>query len=75
MRLTIVAAASYVGLFGILLSQALRGQSVLAPDLVTLTLLGVWAVATVAAARASLSYRTQQGSLLTLTTFLSSVKE
>ena len=74
-RLTIVAAASYVGLFGILLAQALRGQSVLGPDLVTLSMLGVWAAATVAAARASLSYRTEAGSLLTLTTVVSSVKQ
>ena len=74
-RLTQIAAASYIGLFGILLAQALRGQSVLGPDLVTLTMLGVWAAATIAAARASLSYRTQEVSLLTLTTFFSSVKE
>jgi hypothetical protein len=53
-RLTMVAAASYAGLFGILLSQALRGQSVLAPDAVTLALVGVWAVGTVAPAIAAL---------------------
>jgi hypothetical protein len=54
-RLTQIAAASYVGLFGILLAQALRGQSVLAPDVVTITMLGVWAAATIAAVRATLS--------------------
>jgi hypothetical protein len=52
-RLTAVAAASYVGLFGILLSQALRGQSVLVPDAVTLALIGVWAIGTVAAVAAA----------------------
>jgi hypothetical protein len=54
-RLTQIAAASYVGLFGILLAQALRGQPVLAPDVITSTFLGVWAVATIAAARATVS--------------------
>jgi hypothetical protein len=49
-RLTIVGAASYASLFGILLSQALRGQSVLAPDVVTLALVALWGVVTVAAA-------------------------
>jgi hypothetical protein len=54
-RLTQIAAASYVGLFGILLAQALRGQSVLAPDVITIAILGVWAVASLAAARATVS--------------------
>lgn len=45
-----IAAGSYVALFGILLSQALRGQSLIAPDAVTLALVGAWALATVAAA-------------------------
>lgn len=49
-RLVILAAASYVVLFGILLSQALRGQPVLAPDVLTMVLLGVWCVVTVAIA-------------------------
>jgi hypothetical protein len=53
-RLVFVAAASHATLYGILLSQALRGQSVFAPDVVTLTLLGVWALTTLAAAAASI---------------------
>ncbi len=52
-RLTITAAASYVALFGILLLQALRGQSVLNPDALTMALLGAWALATAAAAAVS----------------------
>jgi hypothetical protein len=49
-RLTIVGAASYASLFGILLSQALRGQSLLAPDGLTFALVAIWGVGTVAAA-------------------------
>lgn len=52
-RLTITAAASYIALFGILLLQALRGQSVLTPDALTMALLGAWALATAAAAAVS----------------------
>jgi hypothetical protein len=48
-RLSVIAAASYVTLFAILLTQALRGQSVLAPDALTIALLGAWAVTTAAA--------------------------
>ncbi len=51
-RLTLTASASYAALFGILLSQALRGQPVLAPDPLTIALLGIWAVGTAAAAAA-----------------------
>ena len=54
-RLILIAAASYAGLFAILLTQALRGQSILAPDALTMTLFGVWALAT--AAVAAFSYR------------------
>lgn len=53
-RWVAVAAASYVALFGILLSQALRGQSVIAPDAVTLTLLTTWLTLTGGAAAAAL---------------------
>ena len=57
-RLVLTAAASYIALYGILLWQALRGQSVLAPDSLTLTTIGVWAIATaVAAAISSLQPR------------------
>ena len=52
-RLTLVAASSYSALFGILLTQALRGQSLIAPDATTLGLLGAWALITAAAAAAS----------------------
>ena len=48
-RLALTAAASYVALFGILLAQALRGQSVLAPNAATIGLLSVWMLATAAA--------------------------
>jgi len=48
-RLTVTAAESYVALFGILLWQALRGQSVLAPDVLTMAVLGAWAALTVVA--------------------------
>lgn len=49
-RLVQTAAASYATLFVLLLWQALRGQSVVAPDAVTLTALAAWAAATMAAA-------------------------
>ena len=51
-RLTVTAAVSYMALFGILLSQALRGQPVLAPDALTIALLAVWAFGTAAVAAA-----------------------
>jgi hypothetical protein len=49
-RLIKIAGASYASLFVILLSQALRGQSVLAPDAITLGSLAALAVATAGAA-------------------------
>jgi hypothetical protein len=49
-RLVQVAAASYGALYAILLTQALRAQSVAAPDATTIALVGGWLVATVAAA-------------------------
>lgn len=48
-RLTVIAALSYAALFGILLAQALRGDSLVAPDPLTLTLLAVWGMSTAAA--------------------------
>ena len=52
-RLILIASASYAALLGILLLQALSGQSVLAPDGLTLVLLGLWALGTLIAAAAS----------------------
>ena len=46
-RLAVVAGGSYAALFLILIWQALRGQSLVSPDAVTLTALLVWAVLTV----------------------------
>jgi hypothetical protein len=54
-RLTLTAAGSYFALFCILLWQALRGQSVLSPDMTTIAVLGAWAVITAAAVRMSLA--------------------
>ena len=45
-RVMRAAAASYAALYGILLSQALRGQPVLSADALQLALLGAWALAT-----------------------------
>ena len=45
-RMVWAIAASYVSLFALLLWQALRGQSVTAPDSATLTALAFWAVLT-----------------------------
>jgi hypothetical protein len=58
-RLTIAAAASYAGLFGILLSGALRGQSVLVPDALTVTLLGAWLLMTIAGVGAAARHTSQ----------------
>jgi hypothetical protein len=48
-RFVLAMSGSYASLFGLLLWQALRGQSVTAPDAVTLTAMALWAVLTVSA--------------------------
>jgi hypothetical protein len=49
-RLMLIAGPSYAALWAILLIQALRGVSVIAPDAATVAQLGAWVVATAAAA-------------------------
>ena len=46
-RAVLAAAASYASLFLLLLWEALRGQSVVAPDAAALASIAIWAVATV----------------------------
>ncbi len=46
-RAMLAAAASYASLFGLLLWQALRGQSLVAPDAAALAAIAIWAVATI----------------------------
>jgi hypothetical protein len=48
-RLVFVVAASYASLFGLLLWQALSGQSLIAPEGALLTLLAIWAALTLIA--------------------------
>jgi hypothetical protein len=48
-RLMLIASASYASLFAILLWQALRGQSLLAPDGLMLQVLAVWVGLTILA--------------------------
>lgn len=48
-RLVLIAAASHAALFGLLLAQALRGQSLVAPDSTTLVWLAAWVLVTTAA--------------------------
>jgi hypothetical protein len=50
LRLVVGAAISYAALFGILLTQALRGQPLVAPDALTSAALAVWAAVTVGGA-------------------------
>ena len=50
LRLVVGAAISYGALFGILLTQALRGQPLVAPDGFTSAALAVWAAVTVGGA-------------------------
>ncbi len=45
-RLIVTLAASYFALLAMLVTQALRGQSIIAPDGLTLALLGGWALFT-----------------------------
>jgi len=54
-RLVAIAAVSYAALFGIVLMQALRGQSLLVPDALTLTLLATWLLTTAAAMAAAVT--------------------
>jgi hypothetical protein len=48
-RAAAVAGAAYAGLFAVLVTQALRGQSILQPDAMTLSMLAAIAVASAAA--------------------------
>jgi hypothetical protein len=45
-RVTLAAAGSYVALFGLLIWQALRGQSITRPDATALTTIVLWAAVT-----------------------------
>jgi len=45
-RLMVVAGGSYGAIFGILIWQALRGQPLIGPDALTLTVLLIWAAVT-----------------------------
>ena len=63
-RLVKVAAVSYAALFGILLTQALRGQSLVAPDLTTLLLVGTWAILAAAAAAYAVTARQERARAL-----------
>jgi hypothetical protein len=53
-----VAGVSYAALFGILLWQALRGESVVAPSAAAIGIMGVWAVITAVAAWAASGHAT-----------------
>jgi hypothetical protein len=48
-RIIVAAGGSYLTLFFLLVWQALRGQSIVQPDLVTATALAIWAAATILA--------------------------
>jgi hypothetical protein len=49
-RLVLIAGASYAALYLILVTQALRGVSLVAPDTTTVTQLGAWVALTIVAA-------------------------
>ena len=59
-RVVVVAAASYAALFVLLAWQALRGQSVLAPDAATALAGAVWALGTALAAVAAIGVRARR---------------
>ena len=65
-RMTLVAAGSYVTLFAILLLQALSGVSVVAPDATSSIVLAGWALATVAAAAVFTLFSHLRGTLVRL---------
>jgi glycopeptide antibiotics resistance protein len=52
-----IIAASYLALIGILSWQALRGQSIIDPDAVTLAALGIWLAASAVAIFSALSVK------------------
>jgi hypothetical protein len=56
-RLTVTAAVSYFTLYGILLTQAFRGQSLVTPDALTFAMFGAWAAGTAIASAAAASQR------------------
>jgi hypothetical protein len=60
-RLTLIGAGSYASLFATLLWQALRGQSLVHPDGVTLLVLIAWAILTGLAVRRALAGGTRVG--------------
>jgi drug/metabolite transporter (DMT)-like permease len=62
LRLVLIAGCAYGCLFFLLLWQALRGQSLVRPDAVTLAVLGVLAVTAIGAAVAALSPSRQPAS-------------
>ena len=57
-RLILAAAASYISLFSLLMWQALRGQSVMRPDVSTLSALAIWGLLTTVMVVA-ISYRSE----------------
>jgi len=57
LRLTLVAASSYAGLFAVLLVQALRAEPLIAPSGSTGVMFGVWAVSTAVAILAAAAPR------------------